>query len=148
MGVVKRIWVKRFKGGPMDGVESVRMDPDSGIDGNADCSRRRQVTVLSAESWSDAERELGRSVEPSARRANLLLEGVDLVESRGKTLQIGDVSIVIWGETRPCHQMEEAISGLQKALDPDWRAGAHGEILSPGEVAEGDTAQLIAPERE
>ena len=143
MGVLTRIWVKRFKGGPVDRVGSVRMTSESGVEGNADCSRKRQVTIVSTESWRDAELELGKTVEPSTRRANLLVEGVDLVESRGKTLQVGKVAIRIWGETRPCRQMEEACAGLQEALGTAWRAGAHGEIVTGGEISEGDRVDLV-----
>ena len=142
MGVVERIWRKRAKRGPMDRLEAVRMDPRSGIEGNADCYRKRQVTILSLESWRDVERELGREVDPATRRTNLLVSGIDLVDSRGKTLQVGDVHIRIWGETRPCRQMEEACDGLQAALDPEWRAGAHGEVVVGGEVRVGDIAVL------
>ncbi len=143
MGRVGKIWVKRFKGGPMDVVEAVAMSPEAGIDGNAACSRKRQVTVLSAEAWADAERDLGRSAEPVLRRANILLEDIDLVESRGKGLRLGGVELRIWGETRPCRKMDEASVGLQAALDPGWRAGAHAEVLVAGEVRVGDDVCLF-----
>lgn len=146
MGVLKKIWLKRFKGGPMDRVGSARLTPDAGIEGNAECSRKRHVTAISAEGWRDAERQLGKPVEPTARRANLLLEGIDLVESLGKTLEVGEVKILIWGETRPCRRMEEACAGLQAALDPAWRAGAHGEIIAGGEIREGDAVVLSGAE--
>ena len=38
----------------------------------------------------------------------MLVSGVDLVESRGRTLQVGEVAIRINGETRPCRLMEES----------------------------------------
>ena len=143
MGEIKKIWVKRFKGGPMDRVDSVRMDQETGVDGNADTSRKRQVTVVSVDGWAAAAAEVGDDVDPIVRRANVLVQGVDLVESRGKTLRLGDVEILLWGETRPCRQMEEACEGLLAALDPEWRGGAHGEIVRGGEVRQGDSASLL-----
>ena len=74
--------------------------------------------------------ELGSSLDPSTRRANFLIEGVDLVESRGRVLRCGDVKIEIRGETKPCNRMDEALSGLKDLMWPEWRGrglwrGAH-----------------------
>ena len=101
------------------------------------------MTLISRESWSDAERELGHEADPSLRRANFLLSGVDLVDSRGKVLRIGDVVVHIHGETVPCRLMEESCPGLQAALAPEWRGGAYGEVVEGGEVREGDRAEWI-----
>ena len=65
------------------------------------------------------------------------MEGVDLEHSRGRILAIGGARIRIFGETRPCHQMDEACPGLQAALSPPWGGGAFGEIVSGGEVQVG-----------
>ena len=144
MGRIAKIWVKRFKGGPMDEVRSVAMTPETGIEGNAQSGRKRQVTLLAIERWRDAERELGRPADPALRRANILLEGVDLVESRGRTIRLGEVELYVWGETRPCRKMDEASAGLQAALDPEWRAGAHAEVAIGGTVRVGDEVSLGA----
>ena len=61
----------------MAAVEPAEVVADSGLVGNSDQGGSRQVTVLSAERWSDVEADLGRTVEPSARRANLLVDGVE-----------------------------------------------------------------------
>ena len=61
-----------------------------------------------------------------------------LAARRGKTVRVGEIEIRIYGETRPCRRMEESHPGLQAALDPEWRAGAFGEVLSDGEIRIGD----------
>jgi MOSC domain-containing protein YiiM len=109
-----------------------------GIVGNADRGGDRQVTILATERWADVEADLGRSVEPSTRRANLFVEGVELADSSGRVLRVGDARIEIRGETRPCHLMEAAVDGLRGALDPDWRGGAYGVALGDAVINVGD----------
>ncbi|MCB1009907.1 MAG: MOSC domain-containing protein [Acidobacteria bacterium] len=140
MGRIAAIWIKRMKRGPMDPVERATLHAGVGLEGNADQGGRRQVTLIDRARWQDAERELGVDVEPTARRANVLTEGVDYRESRGKVVSLGGVRIRIFGETRPCERMNEAHPRLQEALRPEWRAGAYGEVLDDGEIAVGDAA--------
>ena len=54
--------------------------------------RRRQVTIIDEGAWAETQLELGVDVDPSARRANVMLRGIDLEESRGKTLRLGDAA--------------------------------------------------------
>ena len=142
MGELKTIWIKRFKGGPMDEAVAATAIEGKGLEGNADQHPRRQVTVISAESWRAAERELEGAADSVLRRANLLVTGVDLVESRGKVLRVGPVKVRIHGETRPCRRMEESCAGLQAALSPDWRAGAYGDVVEGGEIRVGDAVEM------
>jgi MOSC domain-containing protein YiiM len=141
MGRIAAIWIKRMKRGPMDRVERATLFAGVGIEGNADQGGRRQVTLIDRARWQDAERELGVAVAHTARRANILTEGIDYRESRGKVVALGNVRVRIFGETRPCERMNEAHPRLQEALRPDWRAGAYGEVLDDGEIAVGDGAE-------
>ena len=137
-GRLESIWIKRTRGGPMEAVRSAALIERQGIDGNANFGGRRQVTLIERGAWSKAETELGVEVDPAARRANLMIDGVDLAESRGQILQIGAIRIGIMGETRPCPTMDRAQAGLMAALDPDWRAGAFGVVLAGGQISTGD----------
>jgi len=42
------------------------------------------------------------------------------------------------GETRPCTIMEEQLTGLRDALDPDWRGGVFCTVLSDARIQVGD----------
>jgi len=141
MGRVEAIWTKRAKRGPMDSVDRVRLVAGEGIENDANRGRaRRQVTVIDRAAWERATTELGADVDPSARRANVMVSGVDLEESRGRVLRLGPCRVRVEGETTPCHRMDEAADGLQEALRPEWRGGVYGVVLGGGEIAVGDPA--------
>lgn len=145
-----KIWVKRFRRGPMDPVSTATVIAGRGIVGDANQGGTRQVTILSDQDWSEVTTGPG-TPDPIVRRANLLVSDVDLVSSRNKILQIGRVRIRLLGETRPCERMDEAKEGLKDAMSVPYGGGAFGEILDDGEIAVGDTVMLYeikrAPDR-
>jgi MOSC domain-containing protein YiiM len=140
-GKVTGIFLKRAHGGPMDPQRHATLQRAKGLEGNADFGGRRQVTLISQERWDDLMREVGASLGPGARRANLILSGIDLENTRGRTLRIGDCLLRILGETRPCELMEEAASGLQAAMRERWGGGAYAEVVEGGPIAIGDAVR-------
>jgi MOSC domain-containing protein YiiM len=142
-GVAKleNIWLKRAKGGPMDPVQAATLEAGSGLRGNANRGGRRQVTIISQSRWTELIGALGTDLSPSARRANLMVSGVDLENSRGQVLRVGTTRLKISGETRPCEQMEEAHAGLQALMRERWGGGAFAEILDGGQIRVGDPVE-------
>jgi MOSC domain-containing protein YiiM len=138
MGRLEAIWIKRAHRGPMDVVQDATLVAGRGIVGNADQGRFRQVTLIEREVWDRLMEEVSGSVDPSARRANLMVSGVPLVESRDRVLRIGACRIRVRGATRPCERMDEALDGLRAAMLPDWGGGAFGEVLDDGRIQVGD----------
>ncbi len=144
-GRLEAIWTKRAHRGVMDPAERATLVADEGIEGDANFGRRkRQVTVIEKEVFDRIRQELP-DVEPSMRRANLMVSGIRLKDTRDHILSLGDVRILLHGETRPCERMDEQVEGLTAALDADWRGGAHGVVLDDGEIRVGDLASLAAP---
>jgi len=124
----------------MDPHETIALVAEEGIVDDANRGTKRQVTIIARERWAGLERQLGAAIDPAVRRANLLVSGLDLKESRGRTLRVGPCRLLIQGETRPCERMEEAREGLQEAMRSDWGGGAWAEVQEGGEISVGDTA--------
>jgi len=98
----------------------------------------RQITLMSVEGWDAALKDLGKHLHWTTRRANILVEGIDLKNTKGEVLKIGDFLVEITGELNPCERMDEQVLGLTKALTPDWRGGVTCKLLSEGIVNEKD----------
>ncbi|HEX5766165.1 MAG TPA: MOSC domain-containing protein, partial [Woeseiaceae bacterium] len=115
---------------------------DRGIAGNANQGGRRQVTIIEQEAWEDLMRGLKAALDPSTRRANLMLSGIPLKETRGHILLIGKCRLEILGETRPCERMEESLTGLKAAMGPEWRGGVFASVAAGGVIRVGDAVEL------
>ena len=142
-GKLEAIWLKRMRRGPMDPVERAMLKANQGLVGNANQGGKRQVTLIEREIWERLMAEMGADLDPSARRANLLLSGIRLAHSHNRILRIGNCRIQIWGETKPCEVMEAAWPGLKDAMTDNWGGGAFGVILDDGEVAVGDPVEWV-----
>ena len=111
-----------------DGVEGIYVEkPES-----------RKVTILSKESWEATCKDLGSDISWTTRRANLLVEGIDLMESKGMRILIGEVILEVSGETTPCGLMDQLRPGLLNALRSDWRGGVVCRVINPGYIQVGD----------
>ena len=125
---------------PMLEHEEIEITIDSGCEGDArGRANGRQVSVLAREAWDAACSDLGQSLPWTARRANLLVEGLELADSTSSKLRIGDVVLEVACETDPCARMTEAARGLREALEPSWRGGVCCRVLAGGRIRVGST---------
>lgn len=122
----------------MDAVLEVALEEGAGLRGNANRGGRRQVTIIARERWRELSAALGADLDPGARRANLMVSGIDLENSRGRLLRVGAALLRINGETRPCEQMEAAHAGLQALMRERWGGGAYAEVIEGAAVRVGD----------
>jgi len=133
---------------PGDGEDMVetleqRAVTGAGLVGDPRAKGRRGLTLLSREKWLDVTRELKVDLPWYARRANVLVYGLDLKQTIGRLIRVGDIIVKIWGETKPCGLMDEIHPGLRDALSLDLRGGVHGEIMYPGVVRLGDPVTIM-----
>ncbi len=148
LGRLEAIWIKRAHGGKMDPVELATFAAKKGIVGNADWGGWRQVTIIDQQKWESVTAALGVTLDPSTRRANLLLSGLDLANCRDKVMSIGGVRLKMLNETAPCNLMDEAHPGLKDALKPDWGGGAFGYVIDDGKIAVGDEVCWVEEEEQ
>jgi len=137
---------------PMEEVRSGLITTDAGLIGDHKGRKfkKRQITVLSLEQWRDALAALPPAADGSVvelpwvvRRANLLVEGVDLPRARGGILRVGVVKLEVTYPTQPCKRMDEVYPGLLKALHPEWRGGVTARVLEGGEIQIGDDVEVL-----
>ena len=140
MGKVIGIATRIEKRAPMVVYASAKVSFDHGVgdDSRGLIQGDRQVTVMTQESWDATCAELGKKLHWTTRRANIMIEGIDLENTTGDLLKVGNFMLEITGELKPCHRMDEQIVGLTKALVPNWRGGVMCKILREGIVNEND----------
>ncbi len=144
MGRLVGIARRETKRAAMETLEHAKINMDTGVAGDfRGKPGRRQVTILSAQAWQAVCDELGKDIPWTVRRANLLIDDLDLPKEAGHVIQIGDVQLRATMEVDPCARMEEQVSGLKKALIPDWRGGVACEVLAGGSVSLGDKVSIV-----
>lgn len=145
-GSLEAIYQKRARKTEMDAVQTAALKAGRGMVGSSDQGGKRQVTLLDRAAWDAMMAELGAELDPAARRANLVVRGLDFRETRGRVLRVGGCRLRIWGETRPCERMDEAVPGLRAAMQRDWRGGVFAEILDDGLITVGDPVHWVDQE--
>lgn len=137
--------------GPMEVLDSVHVTVESGLDGDFRGAvkpggrGRRQVSLIERGDWDAAMAEVAARHPWSARRANLLVDGLDLPQIAGARLRIGVILLEITQECDPCSRMEEVEPGLKAALTPDWRGGVLTRVITGGTIACGDEILVEEP---
>jgi MOSC domain-containing protein YiiM len=135
---------------PMETLDRAVVGLDTGIAGDFRGAvkpggrGRRQVTIITLADWNAALADLGTPVPWSERRANLLIDGLDLPREAGAELRIGEsCTLLITGECDPCRRMEAVAPGLEAALTPDWRGGRNMKVIAGGEIRVGDAVVIL-----
>lgn len=144
MGRLVGIARRDEKRAPMETLEQADVSDQTGV---ALDSRgkpgERTVTVISARAWRDVCTELGQEIPWTTRRANLLVDDIDLPRSTGPVIEVGEVRLRVMTEVNPCSRMNEQVAGLTAALTPEWRGGVGCAVLQGGSIAIGDPVTVV-----
>lgn len=144
MGEVIGIATRLKRRAPMETCQRAEITFDNGVgnDSRGKFRGKRQVTVMSRESWIKVSEELDQDIPWTTRRANVLISGIELENTKGLQLRIGSCLLEITGELVPCERMDEQVAGLTSALAKNWRGGVTCKILKEGLVQKGDEASI------
>ena len=145
MITVKAIAYRSKPKAPMTEIEQVDISCEQGLLPDfRGKPGKRQVTLLSAQSWQDACAELGAELPWTLRRANILIDGLRFSAfDVGRIIRIGDAELQVMIETDPCPRMDAQHQGLTAALLPEWRAGVCCKVLKSGSVRVGDPVHYL-----
>ena len=139
MGQLEAIWIKTAHGGVMQPVPEASTQENKGLVGDVSFGRRkRQVTLIEKEIFDVLGDRFSGSIKPEMRRANFMVTGIELNETVGRILSIGDLKVEIFGETKPCKIMDDGCQGLREALVDEWKGGVYGCVLNDAAVKVGD----------
>jgi len=133
-GTVLALALRPEKGAAMALTEGISMTPENGVRGDHGTSQRRQVTLLDEAAWQIACSEVGTELDWTVRRANVLVQGLELPSLLNQQIRVGTALVEVIGEVTPCHFMDAAKPGLEAALTPDWRGGVYARIIEAGHV--------------
>lgn len=142
-GTLRGIAVRAASRAPMQEQQQAEVTVECGLVDDYRGGGLRQVTLLDSAQWQEAIRELGVALPWHTRRANLLLEGIELAEAVGQQIQIGDCLFTIYGETEPCQRMDELQPGLRGTLSLDMRGGVWARVVRGGLVHVGQRVQVL-----
>ncbi len=143
MAELSAIAYKNIKSGPIFEINEVKVTKALGL--TLGLPRRpsaRQVTLLSIEQWQQACKTLNIELPWTARRANLLICGLQFnAQHIGKVIHVGQLQLLITGETEPCFKMDKVHPGLSAVLD-NFSAGVTCKVLNDAAIQVGDTIHI------
>ncbi len=146
MGTVLHICISTKRGTPKQEVDSVRLLPGWGIDGDAHAGNwHRQVSLLSIEKIRDFQTR-GANVKPGDFGENLIVEGFDLrTLPVGTRFRIGDAMLEMTQIGKECHTHCQIYQTMGDCIMP--REGVFAEVVSGGLIQKGDRIEMITPNK-
>lgn len=141
MGKIISLNVSREKGVNKDPVESITLQVDHGIVGDAHAGNwHRQVSLLAEESI-DVMRNKGLELDPGAFAENITTQGIELASLPvGSLLESNDVVLEITQIGKKCHQGCAIFQQVGDCIMP--REGIFAKVIKPGVLRRGDELQV------
>lgn len=129
-------------------VESAEITPD-GLAGDhaskgREVSGKRGITLLQHEHLAAIGAFLGQEpVDPVLLRRNLVIENINLLALKGRTVRIGTAVFTLTGPCAPCSRMEEVLGyGGYSAVR--GHGGVTARIIEPGTIRLGDELHPVS----
>lgn len=105
---------------------------------------RRQLSIIARETIDRVRQEFDINLPPGDHRRNVVVEGIELHELIGRSLQLGDIRVRIDGPCAPCAYLEKKTqAGVLTAFKAVGGAGVRAEILHSGTLSVGDLVSIL-----
>jgi MOSC domain-containing protein YiiM len=145
-GRVSWIGVRPARRAPLLVVDSVRLDPEDGVQGDhyqSRTTRKRQVTLIQSEHLAAIAASLGLdAVAPELVRRNIVTRGVNLRALKDRRFQLGEAVLEMTDECHPCSRME-AVLGPGGYNAVRGHGGINARVICGGVVRLGDAIARI-----
>ena len=139
MAEVVSIHIAGERNGPAQALSSAEVVTDYGLQGDwrSHSGNSRQLTLIEEEGLLATGRELRSAVPDGASRRQVVVRGLTLNATVGKTLLLGPVVVAVTALCHPCENMERTIGpGAQLAMAN--RGGVSARVLQGGTLRPGD----------
>ena len=137
------IAIRHKKRAPMQTLDKAFISLERGVENDyRGKPSNRQVTLMTAKDWQDASNALQLDLPWTTRRANLLVDELEVEDTKDRVITIGNAKLLVTGETDPCNRMEEAATGLYEALKTHWRGGVSCRVIQEGTIKIGDEVSM------
>jgi len=137
MAEVVSIHIAGERNGPARSLTEAKVVADYGVEGDWRSHPRnsRQLTLIEEESLLATGGKLGLTVPPGASRRQVVVRGMSLNRTVGKSLRLGNILVWVSDLCDPCKNMERTIGpGARLAM------ATHGGVCA--RVVEGGTLRV------
>lgn len=156
-GTLEAIYLRPARGVDCISVQQVEAIAQSGLKGDRTSKvpsrnpkgSNRQVTLIQAEHLLVVSALVGKPVDASALRRNLVISGINLLATKSlfkdqpMQLTIGEVTLEVTGPCDPCSKMEKVLGkGGYNAMR--GHGGMAARIIKGGEIKVGDKVSCTA----
>jgi cyclic pyranopterin phosphate synthase len=142
MGKIVSLNISLKKGVNKEPVESVEVQVDHGMVGDAHAANwHRQISLLAEESI-DFMRAKGLELDPGAFAENITTEGIDLAHLPiGTRLSNGEVVLEVTQIGKKCHHGCAIFKQVGDCIMP--REGIFTKVIVPGTLRQGDNLDVL-----
>lgn len=144
-GTITWIGIRPEKKAELKSVNQAEINTKEGLVGDHyhGKSRQRQVTLIQREHLDLVSNVMGKEVDPTLTRRNIVVEGINLLSLTDKRFMIGDQIILeTTGHCHPCSRMEENLGpGGYNAMR--GHGGLTAMVIEGGSLSVGDKLAVM-----
>jgi MOSC domain-containing protein YiiM len=148
-GKVKWIGLRVGRDESMQSVQAVRVDSQSGLEGDRFQStgpERRQLTLVQQEHLPVIASLMGRDkVGPEVTRRNILVSGINLLSLKDQQFQVGECVFHCTGPCEPCSRMNTTL-GPGGLVAMAGHGGIMASVVKAGTIRVGDQVSRVSQE--